>query len=212
MARGLTMMWQQDCSITEGICRLEWCEDESDTLHHFQPTAFCTKGENDSSHGRGSFVLLLNSSHWEVPGQIALKLGSHRPQWLIIMLRKLSWSCFLSHLLLCSGEKITTVIFSLLSLQPNCLLFSPPLWPLPAYILPWSFLHPPHLVSYLYFHFLSPSPMSSLSTPPYSYPAIFRDHLLPRLATLPPNVQSELSKVVFLFLPLAYPAWWRVII
>lgn len=37
MAKGLTMMWQQDCSITEGICHLEWCEDESDTLHHFQP-------------------------------------------------------------------------------------------------------------------------------------------------------------------------------
>lgn len=45
LARGLTVMWQQDCSSTEGICCLEWCEDESDTLHHFKPTELWT-GEN----------------------------------------------------------------------------------------------------------------------------------------------------------------------
>lgn len=55
------------CSITEGICRLEWWEDESDALHHFQPTMLRTEGESDSSHSRGSFVLIpLKSSRWEV--------------------------------------------------------------------------------------------------------------------------------------------------
>jgi len=56
----LTCFGQQDCSITEGICRLEWCEDESDTRHHFQPTTLYTQEWLEPQ--QRSFVLILQNS------------------------------------------------------------------------------------------------------------------------------------------------------
>lgn len=202
-------MWQRDCSIMEGICRLEWCEDESDTLHHFQPTTLCTEGENDSSNSRRSFVLLLSSSHWEAlfsqPESFKSWGACHRSAGVDVCASKAE-----SDFSLIPLKRENSI--KLLSLCP------PLVEPL---FLSTCRCHycPPSPLSCL--HFYSPStlsaPMSPLSSPVLCYPTPAcpshpHNHLLPWLATLPPNVQSELSKVVFLFLPLASTAWWRVII
>lgn len=159
MAKGLTMMWQQDCSITEGICHLEWCEDESDTLHHFQPR---------------TRELVLSFLHFFTLWSAGFFFHAEKT-WVA---EKLIFSSFSAKL--CYGY-----LFNLTLPQPSYCTYS------------CTFTHVPTLSSIHAISFL----------------CHLCDHLLLWLASLPPNVQSELSKVVFLFSPPGLPpAWWKVII
>lgn len=104
----------------EGICRLEWCEDESDALHQFEPTSLCTEGESDSSHGTGSFVLsLLNSLCWEVlyfqPEGIGFKMWVRQATEVLVISAE-------SETLLLPSYKPALLFFSFL-FAPSLLIF-----------------------------------------------------------------------------------------
>ena len=164
LARGLTMMWQQDCSITEGICRLEWCEDESDALHPFEPTELCTEGENDSIFTPVKCCFLSHRGHIGVKPaftratEALVDICAQQAEFfcLILLLRETSPdNCFLYHstfLLSCYASYIPPLsllclhhlVFHLYFLSPaTCLCWCP-------HALPLSSITPSRLLSAIF--------------------------------------------------------------
>lgn len=127
-------------------------------------------------------------------GHIALKLGSNSSQWhcLIVMICLIFFSYVMLRKALSKGKLNYRVVFSLISLYG---------FYLPLYLCPIAIISLPLSV-----------PLSILTSSLSSLSTVNQPHLVPMticsadspLCLL--NVQSKLSKVVFLFLPLASPA------